>query len=111
MRGLDGNYLKMQGEMLARMQVAYQAEQVAQQTRAQTQNLEALRQLREQVQVAEQSGTKDGPAVVDERKEREAPSRGRQEARPRTYGPGGDTEIEEALPAQAGVPGHVDLRI
>jgi hypothetical protein len=112
MRGVDGNYIKMQGEMLARMQVAYQAEQTAQQTRAQAQSLESLRQLREQVDVAAKADTQNHPPRVDEKKEGHTPSRdGRKASRAARYGPAGQTQIEEREDPEPRGNGHVDVRI
>ena len=62
---VDGNYLKMQGEALARMQVSYQAETQAQQVRAQVAGDEALRRLREEVeQLSPSDGQDRGPLGV-----------------------------------------------
>jgi hypothetical protein len=111
MRGVDGNYLKMQGEMLARMQVAYQAEQTAQQTRAQAQSVEALRQLREQVDVAAKTDAQNQPPRVDGKKEGEPRREGRKPSRAARYGPAGETEISDDPPKGSGNSGHVDVRI
>jgi hypothetical protein len=112
MHGVDGNYLKMQGEMLARMQVAYHAEQMAQQSRAQAQSMEALRQLREEVEVATKSDAQNQPPRVDEKKEG-FPDPGGQKKKPRPsrYEPDGETEIDEGPTLAEGRSGHVDLRI
>ena len=64
MRGLDGNYLNMQGDASARIQVAYQAEQNRQQIRAQVEASEALRKLREQVNEAERKADSSGPGAI-----------------------------------------------
>lgn len=113
MRGVDGNFLKMQGEMLTRMQVAYQAEQVAQQVRAQTQGFEALRQLREEVGVATRSDAQNQPPRVDEREEGNPPGGEKRDKSQRQshYGPEGQTEIEGESHPDVGRHGHVDLRI
>jgi hypothetical protein len=68
---VDGNYLKMQGEALARMQVSYQAESQAQQVRAQVAGDEALRRLREEVEQLDPSDGQDrGPLGVGPRDEK-----------------------------------------
>jgi hypothetical protein len=64
MRGLDGNYINTQGDALAKMQVAYQAEQNRQQIRAQMEHLDELRKLREQVNETEKENPASGPQEV-----------------------------------------------
>ena len=64
MRGLDGNYINTQGDALARLQVAYQAEQNRQQLRAQTEAADSLRKLREQVNEAEEKDASAGPSGI-----------------------------------------------
>ena len=64
MRGLDGNYINAQGDALARLQVAYQAEQNRQQLRAQTEAADSLRKLREQVNEAEKKYASTGPSEI-----------------------------------------------
>jgi len=64
MRGLDGNYINTQGDALARIQVAYQAEQNRLQIRAQTESVDALRKLREQVNETERKSDSTGPGIV-----------------------------------------------
>lgn len=64
MRGLDGNYLKMQGDALARLQVAYQSEQNRQQMLAQLESVDNLRKLREQVQETEKKSNSSRPTFV-----------------------------------------------
>ena len=75
MRGLDGNYMNAQADALARIQVAYLAEQNVQQLRAQAQAAESLRKLREEV-LESQAGASSGAlaGVVENQGER---SRGR----------------------------------
>jgi hypothetical protein len=53
MRGLDGNYINTQGDVLTRMQVVYQAEQYRQQIRAQMEAVDTLKKLREEVEETE----------------------------------------------------------
>lgn len=64
MRGLDGNYLNTQGDALARLQVAYQAEQNRQQLRAQTEAMNDLRKLREQVNEPKKKDAFTGPREI-----------------------------------------------
>ena len=64
MRGLDGNYINTQGDAIARMQVAYQAEQNRQQIRAQMESAEELRKLREEVNAAEKKEGAGGPPEI-----------------------------------------------
>ena len=112
MHGVDGNYLKMQGEILTRLQVAYQADQTAQQTRAQAQGQEALRQLREQVEVATKMDARNQPSRVDRRKEGQpSPRQEREASWTRTDGPEVDAEKDGPPPEGAGPMGHIDLRI
>jgi hypothetical protein len=63
-RGLDGNYISTQGDALARMQVAVQAEQNRQQIRTQIEALDALRKLREDVNEIEKKTSSAGPDEV-----------------------------------------------
>ena len=68
MQGLDGNYLKMQGDSTARMQVGLQAEVQAQQLRAQAASDEALRRLHEEVvDLNRFQGQEEGPLEVGPR--------------------------------------------
>ncbi len=68
MQGLDGNYLKMQGDSTVRMQVGLQAEVQAQQLRAQAASDEALRRLHEEVEVLNRSqGQEEGPLGIGPR--------------------------------------------
>lgn len=70
MPSVDGNYLKMQGEALARMQVAYQAESQAQQTRAQAASQKALQRMRETVEAMKPGeGAERGLPRIGERGE------------------------------------------
>lgn len=112
MRGVDGNYIKMQGELLARLQVAYQAEQTAQQTRAQAQSLEALRQLREQVESTYRSDGGTSSRQVGPKQDGESGShRETKSPPPRTAQP---EETPDRSPASSDTrrsSGHVDLRI
>ena len=64
MRGLDGNYINTQGDVLTRMQVVYQAEQYRQQIRAQLEAADALRKLREEVEEPEKKGHSSNPRQV-----------------------------------------------
>jgi hypothetical protein len=67
-QGVDGNFLRMQGEALSRLQVGLQAETQAQQVRAQSATEEDLRRLREEVAATETSKGEDrGPSAVAER--------------------------------------------
>lgn len=66
MRGLDGNYINTQGDASTRIQVAYQGEQNRQQIRAQTESLEELRKLREQVNETEKKKNSTAPGIVKE---------------------------------------------
>ncbi|GEM_PF-2278121 len=89
MTSLDGNYLKMQGEALARMQVAYQAESQAQQVRAQAASEKAIQRLREEVlAMASSEGQDRGMAPVGS--QGGAPPKGQRRGRgPRSEGPEG----------------------
>ncbi len=114
MHGVDGNYLKMQGELLSRLQVGTLAEQTAQQTRAQAQSVEALRQLREQVQTMAQSDARNKAPLVEEKNEgqfrrfQEGRKRSSEDVRQGTEG-----GAETAAPESGFLPGnrHVDVRI
>jgi hypothetical protein len=86
---VDGNYLKMQGEALARLQVAYQAETQSQQARALVASEKAIQRLREEVVALSRSDGQDrGMAAVGERGE------GASQDKPRR-GPGGRREKQE----------------
>jgi len=111
MHGLDGNYIKMQGELLARMQVAYQSEQTAQQTRAQAQNLEALRQLREQVDVTAKTDAQNRFPLVNEKREGGSSGDGKRATKQVRYGPAGETETDPDPSLDPRGRGHVDVRI
>lgn len=70
MTSVDGNYLKMQGEALARLQVSYQAETQAQQVRAQAASEKALQRLHEEVaSMASSEGQHQGMEAVGGRGE------------------------------------------
>ena len=74
MSSVDGNYLKMQGEALARLQVAYQAETQAQQARAQFAAEKAVQRLREEVGATSSSEGQDrGMPSVGEQGEGTSP--------------------------------------
>ncbi len=112
MQGVDGNYLKMQGEMLARLQVGLQAEAQAQQTRAQSASEEALRRLREQVVEMEASRGEDrGPSVIDGRSGRSAGNRPGNEGS-RTDGSESRPANEEGeiIPPPPGLGSRIDAR-
>ena len=64
MRGLDGNYINTQGDITARMQVAFQAEQYRQQIRAQLEAADTLRKLREEVEETEKKPRSSSPLQV-----------------------------------------------
>jgi len=111
MRGLDGNYINTQGDALARIQVAYQAEQNRQQLRAQLEAADALRKLREDVNEIEKKDASVGPREINNdqgSKAREEFSRENQE-KEKTY-----SELESIESGiemnQSGVH-HVDIRI
>jgi hypothetical protein len=70
MRGLDGNYMNMQGDASTRIQVAYLAEQNVQQARAQAEAIDSLRKLREEVKESQAgSGSSQLSEVKDYRDE------------------------------------------
>jgi hypothetical protein len=64
MRGLDGNYINTQGDVLTRMQVVYQAEQYRQQIRAQMEAVDTLKKLREEVWETEKKDHSNNPRQV-----------------------------------------------
>jgi hypothetical protein len=64
MRGLDGNYINTQGDVLTRMQVIYQAEQYRQQIRAQLEAADTLKKLREEVEQTEKKDHSNSPRQV-----------------------------------------------
>ncbi len=66
MYGLDGNYLKMQGDALAKMQVVFQSEQNRKQILTQLESMEHLRKIREQVQESEKSNSNHLSLIQDE---------------------------------------------
>jgi hypothetical protein len=64
MRGLDGNYINTQGDVLTRMQVVYQTEQYRQQVRAQQEAIETLKKLREEVEKPEKKDHSNNPRQI-----------------------------------------------
>ena len=110
MRGLDGNYINTQGDAVARMQVAYQAEQNRQQIRAQMESTEELRKLREDVNAAEKKDASGGPPQVrdDQGASSEAFERpfGQQEEKP-------NRSKEETVEDGPNPPSlaHIDIRV
>lgn len=97
MPSVDGNYLKMQGEALARMQVAYQAETEAQQTRAQAASQKALQRMRETVEAMKPGeGAERGLPRIGERGEGPTAEHHRREkqGKPTFSGPGPEAEDE-----------------
>jgi FPC/CPF motif-containing protein YcgG len=111
MRGLDGNYINTQGDALARLQVAYQAEQNRQQLRAQTEAADSLRKLRERVNEAEKQGPSAGPYGIkdDQGSARQFFQDGEKQERQPTK-----PALEEGVEMDAGVEPkrtHIDIRI
>jgi hypothetical protein len=64
MRGLDGNYMNMQGDISARLQTASLAEQNLQQARVQVQADDSLRKLREKVMEPQAGSSSSGLGEV-----------------------------------------------
>lgn len=104
MRGLDGASFQMQGELLARLQLAHQMESVAQQTRAQAQAQQALQRLREQVQAA-QAGVPGG--ALKPIQEEGTPSREGARQRPSGRRPKQLKAVEASHSGER----HVDVRV
>jgi len=108
MRGLDGNYLNAQGDALSRMQVVYQSEQNRQQIQAQVGAQDALRKLREQVNVSEEAGTAHESRVVGE----DQGSKGSGEKRdPLEKGPEKGRELSQGPNDDLGPTSHIDIRV
>lgn len=111
MTSVDGNYLKMQGEASARMQVAYQAETQAQQVRAQAASEKALQRLREEVAaMASSNGQDRGMEALGERgegsSENEAGSRRRKRS-----GDAIPVTLEGPPPMAGGTGTRFDVRV
>jgi hypothetical protein len=94
---VDGNYIKMQGEALARLQVSYQAETQAQQARAQAASEKALQRLHEEVgSMASSEGQHRGMETVGGRGE--GSSETGENPRHRNKSGEGDGESKDVLP-------------
>ena len=112
MRGLDGNYINTQGDALARMQLAYQAEQNRQQIRAQLETADELRKLREEVNAAEKKDATGGPSVVKD--DQGASSQGQAFEQEMSFGQGRpetSSESKEEKKTTEGFPPHIDIRV
>lgn len=111
MTSVDGNYLKMQGEALARLQVSYQAETQAQQVRAQAASEKALQRLHEEVaSMASSEGQHQGTEVIGGRGEGSS-EHGKSPRRRSQSGEGDGASQEVPPPRLEGSGSRLDVRV
>lgn len=107
MHGLDGNYLKMQGDALARLQVAYQSEQNRQQILAQLESVDNLRKLREQVQETEKESNSSRPNNIQDEQSSNNQSFAYDESFNKNEENSGNEELEVSLNNK----NHIDIKV
>jgi hypothetical protein len=108
MRGLDGNYINTQGDVLTRMQVVYQTEQYRQQVRAQQEAIETLKKLREEVEQTEKKDHSSNPQPVGD--DMGSGRRGANEKETAEKKPAQNREEEKPDNKELIVTTHIDLR-
>ena len=110
MRGIDGNFMSAQGDNSARVQMAYQAAQVAQQVHAQKEAADSFRKLREVVSEAGKKEAAPGTPVVGN--DENSKSRDYEPTEGNPQG-GGSAEVDEAEGEGPTLTkrSHIDIRV